>query len=806
MINEKKKYKENLFYFLNDYEKNYYWSNFHVKLKIKKFFYLKKIFFIKIYFNINKKAKTKKRKNHNIKRKSRIYLFLYFILLEKIEFLFQNISRFLKINLNTIFSRKKIQTLKFFRFFYTCFPKIFLKKNRFFLNFFYQISRINKKILQKNLTQGPYFFFFFFDNLKKKKGLTIENKKNLFKNMFLQKDQVFRNWETVIKKFNFYLSKDSPKVKIKIWKEKSFLYFINFWKLGIKSPLFDIQKGTKFCFYAIFSLFLILKKESKSFIEESVFKKKISKFNLLFIRKFNLLFFFLEVDFLDKYYFMISSFILQGETLLYKKKKNFLCYFFKNPKKKLFHSKMKFLKILVKISKISFKYLFTSLIFFDLDILEKKNNFKKKQKQKIFEIRSNLFFSRFFLQVFSKVLSSFPAYVNSFLELAQKRDIKKEVFTYLNVIFYDCLLTNKKFLKNIPCVEKKLFIEEIFFFCSYKATLIKSKSFFFESKIKSISFSLLQEADYKYKFFPLLISKLDKHSYGIVPKRSILFDFNLLSRKTFDFFNFGIFFSNFSLKSHHKETLRDLKSFSIFYFKSQIFSYEKMNFTFFNESFIPMKIFRTFRIFSRFFFLKNNRIRNLIWLHSYSNYLVRISAKFCKKKENFFLFANYKEVGIILSLRKQIAIFYDDLVKVFPDVSDSNFLLKSSFLKMGLLSIFRLKKKSSRLFCFFGKKFRPKNYVTYLFNKEKRGEKYKNKTDLRRKANEDHGSISQAFIIKNIKQSKKKNGNIFIFHSRKKINLYSLDPRGLKFQIENLCSKNFVSYSKKKKTFNYYPD
>jgi len=654
-----------------------------------------------------------------------------------------------------ISKRKSIVLLKDEKFYFkeiqqfsTCLSEVFLvmsghlKIKKFLLSLKKFINK-KKKFLKKKIFKKFLKFFFFIDikiliQIKNKKILN-KNSENCFTNYISSLDCSFnKRMSEFIFIKPFFLLLNVVNL-FEVLRRLFENYLENF--IYISSEAIDQD-----LFYIITYFSLI-----NNYIYKIGFLKYKNSFNLC--ENFN--------ENLNVYFCKFFSFFKFLSNFKYKENVFFLSLLSENTKNRM---------ILVNENNISLyiqKYLYSSY-----DLLSFKTDFNL--------ISSNI---RFYIGIYS------------FFRLI----IDLKLCSILYDIFY---LTILAILKCYIFHKKTTVIEEIFFLLS-KILILRSKNNFLnETKKDSIEFC-------KNICIHLSISKdnLIRQRYKNKVFR-IYEELNgyLTCYSRYRFWNFtkpsNLWLKNSHLITKNVEFIRDIYSYFNLETGIKTIDFKILDRTKKEFQYLPIKIFRILRAYSRHYFVENLRKKLIIWNFEIIRILIQGSVIYCSKYTIYFVQLKYNEVIFILSFNRCSFIFYSEfnflseifttkqiktdkvIENIFYNIKNKVFLLIEKFYSLGTDVIL--------------------NYHLIKNNIPANSTESNITMDKLEKLSYDHIYVTEAIVMKMLKMKLKLKSNHFLYSIEKKLSHFFLvDPRGILIQTKNLNEKEYVNYYNNKNFYAY---
>jgi len=382
-----------------------------------------------------------------------------------------------------------------------------------------------------------------------------------------------------------------------------------------------------------------------------------------------------------------------------------------------------------------------------------------------------------------------------------------QIVKYINLctdIYHVFYLTLTTVLIILISHKKITVFGENFFFLN-KVLFTKNKNNIFEKKrkesnkicknicINSTNFNCnLILKRYESKFYKIYEEiKVNLIYYSSIWARSspvssnLLLKPSLLITKIFEFFR--DICSYFSLESGIK--IVDFKIFDKI--KKEI-------------QFLPIKIFRIVRAFSRHYFTKNLREKQLIWNFEEIQILIQGSVIYCFRETLYFIQIKYSEALLIISFNRSNFIFHSEFIFLSENLDMKKMKIDKVVEKIfffnivtkGFILIEKFYSLNTTAFLNF---HLVKNYGVYDPTKANMTKKRAQNLSY------DYVNSTEAIVMKTLKTKIKMKSNNFLYLIEKKLSsFFQVDPRGILIQIKTLNEREYINFYNKKNIYTYF--
>ena len=443
-----------------------------------------------------------------------------------------------------------------------------------------------------------------------------------------------------------------------------------------------------------------------------------------------------------------------------------------------------------------------SVCFFSLIPIKEKGKNVRREKLKqyigkyLFLYQEHLNFD--FLSIFFPRNIYFQTGVYCFLKILTllRFNLGSLEHFYLSVVLYlTSMIFNKKF---------NFFIQ--IFYTLIKILNIKGRIKFFEENkqeyvnlFKNICIILPMNKNnqilsgFKNRLFKIS-EEISSSSIllGVLTRQKIQFCKNLAPK------------NNIEKKKRILEINRD--KVSIFFFNGKIQIINSNILTKFKKEiqFLPIRIFRGFRLISRLYFKKNLKKKQLIWNFDVLRIIVQGSIVFCSKVIYYFFQVKNDEVFIFLSFNRCNFVFESEYTfltennrrgqKIGNEIRDQNKfskLFKHEFLILENLRV-------------INQSFLPNCQIFKSSGITENRENERDDHEIKDSCG-DHIYITEAILMRVLKTKINAKPEWFIFTTKKKLSEFFLvDPRGVLIQIKNLNEKGYISSLKNLNRYFYF--
>jgi hypothetical protein len=219
--------------------------------------------------------------------------------------------------------------------------------------------------------------------------------------------------------------------------------------------------------------------------------------------------------------------------------------------------------------------------------------------------------------------------------------------------------------------------------------------------------------------------------------------------------------------------------------------------------FLPIRIFRAFRLISRSYFKKNLKKKQLIWNFDVLRIIIQGSIVFCSKIIYYFFQVKNDDVFIFMSFNRCNFVFESEYTflteknrrgqKIGDEITGQNKfskLFKHEFLILeNFLIINQSFLPNCQIFKSSGITENPEN----------------ERDDYEIKDSGDHIYITEAILMRVLKTKINAKPEWFIFTTKKKLSKFFLvDPRGILTQIKSLNERGYINSLKNLKRYFYF--
>lgn len=327
-------------------------------------------------------------------------------------------------------------------------------------------------------------------------------------------------------------------------------------------------------------------------------------------------------------------------------------------------------------------------------------------------------------------------------------------------------------------------------YCSNRIEVIKTES-------PKIKFFAKKKRSRKKKIKKVILCKLFKE-FGYQKKLRSLFYSH--SRDFFSLSKMKIKNSLFLNKDIPRASLHIQKIFLKIRFLNKIYLKKAKK----NSNFLPIVIFRTLKLFSRFFFYKITNEQKFQWNLSSSRLLIETGGDIRKNYKSFLIFSDLKETLVLLSFNRAKLVKYSEVDVIMSSSAPHDPNKLTCRIQNGLLINIFITDKTKNVFFILGKTFKPKSTILKLpaaieyIQIEKFDKNNKNRSD-------DNIYICEAFMIKILKKEFSLTSENFFIEIKKKLKINFVgDIRGFVMQVKNLNKKGYLYYFHKKKTLSLF--
>ena len=257
------------------------------------------------------------------------------------------------------------------------------------------------------------------------------------------------------------------------------------------------------------------------------------------------------------------------------------------------------------------------------------------------------------------------------------------------------------------------------------------------------------------------------------------------------------------LHKHNSEFIRD--AYSHYFLKTNIKLYPVKILGKSNEEyqFLPIKILRVMRTFSRFYFIKNLREKQLIWNYETIKLLIHGSATYCFEKVSYFIQVGYDEMLFFLSFNRSNFIFESEYDYLFQNFKANQRKVYKAIRKKKFINILKKGSLSSERFYLLEPSFLL-NYHLYKTNGVKKIIKKKINPIKNNNVSGDYICVTEAIIMKILKMRQKvKSASLILIIKGKLCSLFKADPRGILIQAKHLNNREYLNFFPGKNFFTY---
>ena len=257
------------------------------------------------------------------------------------------------------------------------------------------------------------------------------------------------------------------------------------------------------------------------------------------------------------------------------------------------------------------------------------------------------------------------------------------------------------------------------------------------------------------------------------------------------------------LDKHNSEFVRD--AYSQYFLKTNIKLYPVKILGKSSEEyqFLPIKILRVMRTFSRFYFIKNLREKQLIWNYETIRLLIHGSATYCFKKVSYFLQVGYDEMLFFLSFNRSNFIFESEYDYLFQNFKANQRKVYKAIRKKKFINILKKGSLSTERFYLLEPSFLL-NYHLYKTNGVKKIIKKKINAIKNNNVSGDYICVTEAIIMKVLKMRLKiKSASFILIIKSKLFSLFKADPRGILIQAKHLNDREYLNFFPGKNFFTY---
>nr|UXY87312.1 ubiquitin-protein ligase (Cullin) isoform 1 [Cryptomonas sp.] len=426
-----------------------------------------------------------------------------------------------------------------------------------------------------------------------------------------------------------------------------------------------------------------------------------------------------------------------------------------------------------------------------------KNLHKTFFYEYLFEIRE------FFLFFYSLIFFSFVKII-SLSMIFKKGQFKKNIISCFYSIL-DILLTNKIDKKH-RYIEKMLIIKDI-------VQLLMGKNIF--NQLKN-AYTLDRLIVFLYKFTQK--NKISKTVNGTFFRLlEMYFDkknkfVNTEDKCGRDFLNFlysivsqPISGFNFDLNIY-SESKKDVLSFVNLSINLTLFDPKIFEKLIKKKTYLPISVYRSLRLVSRVYFFHRKKTEEIIWNFNLSKFLIESVGFLCSRRKFIFFHTSLVQMLVLMTFNRSPVVIKKDLKLLLTNNSPKLSLKKKKTLKLQIQDLIIGKKCKNLDFLVLNRQFYPKSTIKKLaiisYNFQiKKDTLFLNLVNLLER---DCIYTCQALIVKIVKNIIKITCCKLLIKIRRNLSEFFIsDPRGLKNQIEELCIKNYIQISKRKKFCKY---
>jgi hypothetical protein len=225
-----------------------------------------------------------------------------------------------------------------------------------------------------------------------------------------------------------------------------------------------------------------------------------------------------------------------------------------------------------------------------------------------------------------------------------------------------------------------------------------------------------------------------------------------------------------------------------------------------SNNYLPISIFRSFRIFSRSYFFYKNKEKIINWKFSLARFLIQFVGFVCYKLKLLLVYTTFEQMLIYVSFNSNLILFKKDLRFLFGFIKLKINVSKKKNYKTKFLEITEGKKVKNIEFLVLKRFFTPIKFTKRLpFNLDSVFPKKKLVfSDLKSYIYKESLYLCQSLIIKILKKKQQlKFDKLLILIKKKMHQHFKSDPRGIKIQLEDLNKKEYLRILYRKKGCEY---
>jgi hypothetical protein len=521
------------------------------------------------------------------------------------------------------------------------------------------------------------------------------------------------------------------------------------------------KKSLKFWF------FLLKKKNYQVFIYNSKFCLKRTRVENFKKMKYKILLFYknnnLNYSIITDHTKWSSIQLIKKNYFLIEKKNIFLFFCLLAPNwmnsienQNVFYEKKMFIEFIFKVREIFFTcyslYFFHYLNIISLFSILRKQNFKKKLIEYVYMALE---------YILEKSEKKKYNNLRKYIYL-----ISKEVVSFVTgeVKFFNILY---------HFIKKRLIIFLYNFTKDYKKCETKCNSIF-----KS---STLCRLDFYYQ---------DEHQIG-----NLINKFTRKLNHLFFYLNLKILgLSKYKIKDY-KKNIKDQVSSIKLLINVKLIANNYLDIMETTNNYLPISIFRGFKNFSHAFFFYKGKEKIITWKFSLTRFLIQFVGFVCYKLKLLLIYTTYEQMLIYVSFNSNLILFKKDLKFLIGIIKLKINLSKKKNCKTKFLEITEGKRIRNVEFLVLKKFITPIKSIKRLSFPVNSSLSTKKLffSDLKNYIDKESLYLCQSLIIKILKKKKQiKIGNLLIFIQKKMHRYFKSDPRGIKFQIEDLNKKEYL--------------